>query len=107
MIDLTAVTSHPDVKGAVLGDYEGTLLQSSDDVDGESIAAVMVLFFLALRGAGEHLGFGELQRVSISGARQAAVVSAVRDGVLTALVDPPRSLAVAERFLESALASEV
>jgi predicted regulator of Ras-like GTPase activity (Roadblock/LC7/MglB family) len=97
------VTSLPEVKGVVLGDLEGTFHDAVNEDDGESIAAVMGFICANVLQAGESLGLGTLHRVSLSGPTHASVALVQGRSVITAAVEPARSLAAVEKVLDSTL----
>ena len=103
MADLALVTSLPEVKGVVLGDLEGTFHDAVNEDDGESIAAVMGFVCATVVQAGESLGLGALQRVSLSGPTRASVLLVQGNSVISAAVEPARALGAVEKALDSSL----
>jgi hypothetical protein len=102
MSDLTMIANVPDVKSAVLGDLSGGFLDAVREQDGETIAAVMGFVASALQSAGEQLGLGALHRVAVGGEASASLVLVHGDAVVTARVEPGKSLANVEKQLDHA-----
>jgi predicted regulator of Ras-like GTPase activity (Roadblock/LC7/MglB family) len=96
----------PDVRGAVLGDLTGVFLDAVREPDGETIAAVMGFVASALVQAGELLGLGPLRRVAISGPTRASLVMVEGREVLSAQVEPPRSLSAVEKNVENSISGQ-
>src|SRR5215208_745613 len=93
MTDLATIGKLPDVKSAVLGDLGGGYLDALRESDGETIAAVMGVVSSALSTVAGELGFGALRRISIAAEATAWVVSVEGNAVLTACIQPAKSLA--------------
>lgn len=103
MSDLALIAKLPDVKSAVLGDLGGAFLDAIQEPDGETVAAVMGFVATHLVEAGAQLGLGGLRTVSVAGPVRGCLV-AVRDrSVLTATVEPSRSLGAVEKAVETSL----
>jgi hypothetical protein len=103
MSDLTLIAGIPDVKGAVLGDLAGGLLDAVDEGDGETVAAVMGFLATAVGQVGQDLGLGPLERVSLSGEAQAHVVLVRGGSVVAARVERPAALSAVEKAIDGAL----
>jgi predicted regulator of Ras-like GTPase activity (Roadblock/LC7/MglB family) len=103
MSALSTIAQLPAVRGAVLGDLTGVFLDAVREPDGETIAAVMGFVASALVQAGDLLGLGTLRRIAVSGETRASLV--VLDGkhVLSAQVEPPRSLTAVEKHVETSI----
>jgi hypothetical protein len=107
MTDLATIAKLPDVKGAVLGDLGGGYRDAFGEQDGETIAAVMGFVSSTLAQVGEDLGIGALRRISVAAGAGACVVVVQDDAVLTASIEPARSLAAVEKALDTAAHAEV
>jgi predicted regulator of Ras-like GTPase activity (Roadblock/LC7/MglB family) len=107
MTELTRFASLPDVKSAVLGDLAGSFLDSLREPDGESVAAVMGFVCSTLAHVGAELGLGALRRVSVTSDVRACVVLVTGDSVVTACIEPARSLAAFEKALDHAASLKV
>jgi hypothetical protein len=90
----------PDVSSAVLGDLAGVHHESVREEDGESVAAVVGFVASALLEAGEVLGLGSLRSVSATAPGRARIILLRGQTVLTATVEPARSLSAVEKALE-------
>jgi predicted regulator of Ras-like GTPase activity (Roadblock/LC7/MglB family) len=97
------ITKLPEVVSYVVSDREGMLLESTPDVDGESIGAVNAVSASALARAGEALGLGELLRAAVVGPKTACVVNVQGDEVVAVYLDPRKPMAAFETKLEGAL----
>jgi len=107
MIDLATIAKVPEVKSAVLGDLAGGYLDAFDELDGESVAAVMGFVSSTLTDAGDQLGLGPLRRIAVAGETGASVVLVHEQLVMTASVEPPKALAAVEKALDSAVLGKV
>jgi predicted regulator of Ras-like GTPase activity (Roadblock/LC7/MglB family) len=107
MRDLDTIARLQDVKGAVLGDLAGAFHDAVHEQDGETIAAVMGFVSSALLHAGDQLGLGALRRISVSGEARACVIVLQGDQVITAWVEPGRSLAAVEKVLDNPVDGKV
>jgi predicted regulator of Ras-like GTPase activity (Roadblock/LC7/MglB family) len=99
----TQIAKFPEVTALVVTDDTGTLLDSSGDIDGESFGAVHVVAMQALLRCGSALGLGALQRITVTGARRACVISLYDREVLGVYIDPSKSLGAFEKKLDTAL----
>lgn len=106
MLDALAVNSLPEVMSTVLGDRDGALLECHDDPDGETVAAVTGFAMTHMLEAGERLGLGDLHRLTTSGGGKASLVYLSGDFLLTAWVDPKRSITAVEKKIDEMLLSE-
>jgi predicted regulator of Ras-like GTPase activity (Roadblock/LC7/MglB family) len=107
MTDLATIAKLPDVKGTVMGDLGGGCHDTRGDADGETIAAVMGFVSSTLAHVGEELGMGGLRRISIAAESTAWVVAVEGGAVLTACIQPARSLAAVEKSLDTPAGQEV
>ncbi len=96
-MNLSQLAAIPDIESAVLGDLSGVYLDSVNHPDGEAIAAVMGFAANQLLAAGESLGLGALQRVSLTGASAACFIALESDSVIAAYFDPRKSAAAVEK----------
>jgi serine/threonine protein kinase len=101
---LSVLANLPDVRGAVLGDLAGVLLDAVREPDGETVAAVTGFLATAMAQTGELLGLGALRRIAVSGEARASLVVVEGAHVLAAHVAPPRSLAAVEKQVETSIA---
>ncbi len=99
MSDLSTIAKLPGVKGAVLGDLEGTFLEAAGDADGEATAAEMGFVATTLAAAGDQLGLGALRRFSAASPARGVVAALRRGQVLTARVEPARAIPAVEKAL--------
>ena len=103
MFDLALIGGVPGVRSAVLGDLSGGYLDALREPDGEGVAAVMGFPSSAMAQAGDQLGLGDLRRISFAGVGTACVVTLAGASVMTARIEPARSLAAVEKALETSL----
>ena len=102
MPDLALITSIPEVRSGVLSDPTGALLDSFNEPDGESVAAVIGFLANTMGQAGEQLGLGQLERISCSSEQQACVLVVEPTSIACAFVESPRALPAVERTLDGA-----
>ncbi len=91
------------VRGAVLGDLDGTFLDAVREPGGEAIAAEMGFLAASLLEAGEALGLGPLHTAALAGSARASLVVVRGRAVLTARVEPPKALPLVEKSVETSL----
>ncbi|MGC4067544.1 MAG: roadblock/LC7 domain-containing protein [Polyangiaceae bacterium] len=103
MKEFSAIAKLPDVLGAVLSDHSGALLDWSGSVDGETAGAVHAFTVRAFTQAGDLLGVGAFQRVSIVGPTKACVVTLHGDTILGTYTDPTKPIASVEKRLQDTL----
>lgn len=92
-----------EIKKSVVGDFMGALLESLGESDGESVAAVMGFTANNFGQAGETLGLGALQRVSVSGKKNSCIVTILDNMIVTAYFDPTIAVATIEKKIDTAL----
>jgi predicted regulator of Ras-like GTPase activity (Roadblock/LC7/MglB family) len=102
MTDLTLLTRLPQVRRAVQASFDGALLATSGETDGEALAGVSAFLVAAMTDAGEQFGLGTLRWISVDGEGQAMLVAREEDAVLLGYVEPPRSLAAVEKAVDAA-----
>jgi predicted regulator of Ras-like GTPase activity (Roadblock/LC7/MglB family) len=100
MMDLELLVRLPDVRSAVLGDLGGLYQDGFQEPDGPAVAAVAGMVASLLLEVGEQMGLGPLRSASVSGATRARIFLLRADAVMTATVEPARSLGAVERALE-------
>ena len=93
----------PEILGAVLSDPAGALIESFGSTDAEAAAAVHSFSAQSLGQAGDLLGLGTLDRVSIVGPTRVCTISKQSDGVLGVYVDPTKPLASIEKKIQDTL----
>ena len=101
MSELEQVARLPGVSGAIRSDLEGTLLERAREPDGEAVAAVMGFVATALLEAGETLGLGALERLSVAGSRRSCLVLVRAGTLITASVEPPQLAGALEKSVDS------
>jgi predicted regulator of Ras-like GTPase activity (Roadblock/LC7/MglB family) len=101
MPDLAMIAQLADVKSAVLGNLAGGYHDAVREQDGETIAAVMGFVSSAMVHAGDQLGLGALHRISIVGEARGCLIVVQGDSVITARVEPGKSLAAVEKVLDT------
>ncbi len=100
MADLTTIAKLPDVKSAVLGDLAGALHDAVREPDPETVAAVIGFVSSALAQAGDQLGLGALRRIAVAAAARACIVVVQGHSVVTAWIEPAKSLGAVEKLLD-------
>jgi predicted regulator of Ras-like GTPase activity (Roadblock/LC7/MglB family) len=103
MKEFSSISKIPGVIAAVVGDSDGALVEWSGSVDGESSAAVHAFAVRGFAQAGEQVGLGELQRMSIVGPSSACVIAVTRDSLVGVYGDPSKPVAGLERRLQEIL----
>jgi predicted regulator of Ras-like GTPase activity (Roadblock/LC7/MglB family) len=99
----TQIAKFPEVTALVVTDDAGSLLESSGDIDAETLGAVHVVAMQALTRCGNALGLGALDRVTIVGPKRACLIAPYDQEVLGVYVDPTKPLGAFEKKLETAL----
>ena len=107
MSDLATLARIPDVKSAVLGDLAGGFHDAVREQDGETVAAVMGFVSSALVHAGDQLGLGALRRISIAGEARGCLILVDGESVVTARVEPGKSLATVEKVVDTSVRGRV
>jgi len=107
MFDLATIANVPDVKSAVLGDLAGGFLDAVREQDGETIAAVMGFVSSTMLHAGDQLGLGPLRSVSVGGDARGCLVLVEGDSVVTAWIEPGKSLPSVEKMLGAGVHGKV
>ena len=97
------ISRFPEVLATVVTDRSGTLLESTGDIDAETIGAVNAVSAEALIRTGEALGLGALQRTSITGPKKACIIAACDEEIVGIHVDPSKSFGAFEKKLEGVL----
>lgn len=103
MVDLSRFADVPEVKSLVVGDPGGLFLDGFDEPDGESVAAIMGFMSTAIRQVGDQLGLGGLRRVFLVSQSESCVITVQADSVITAYVDPSKSMAAIEKKLDTVI----
>lgn len=103
MFDLALITAVPGVRSALRGDLAGGYLDAVNEPDGEEAAAVMGFLSSTMAQAGDHLGLGELRRISFTGEATACVVALQGASVIAVQIEPARSLPAVEKALDTCL----
>lgn len=103
MKDFNVIAKLPEVVGAVLSDTSGALLDWSGNIDGEVAGAAHAFSVRSLARAGDLLGLGNFQRVSVVGPTKSCVITLQGDTVLGTYVDPTKPLAAIEKKLHDTL----
>jgi predicted regulator of Ras-like GTPase activity (Roadblock/LC7/MglB family) len=99
----TQIAKFPEVTALVVTDDAGSLLESSGNIDSETLGAVHVVAMHALARCGNALGLGELQRLTIAGPKHACLIAVYDHEVLGIYVDPSKPMGAFEKKLEIAL----
>ena len=103
MHNFQLVASIPEVIGAVVSDLQGTLLQSSGEIDAESIGAVVGYSTGLLASAGAELGLGHLGRFILAGPTRTCIVTIQHQELLGVYIDSSRPVANFEKKLDAIL----
>lgn len=103
MKEFNAIAKLPDVIGAVLSDHSGALLEWSGAVDGETAGAVQAFMVRGFSQAGELLGIGNFQRISVVGPSKACVVAVHGESILGTFTDPSKPIAGTEKRIQEAM----
>ncbi len=93
----------PEVAAAVVTDRSGMLVDSTGDVDGETVGAVHAVSADALARTGEILGMGPLQRATITGGKKACVIVTQDEEIAGIYVDPAKPIGTFETKLDTVL----
>ena len=90
----------PEVTALVVSDRSGAMLEATGEIDGEAAGPVYTVSAEALARAGEQLGLGSLQRLSICGPTTACMVVVHDEGVVGIHTDPRKPLVALEKKLD-------
>lgn len=93
----------PEVTALVITDSVGAVLESSGEIDGESLGAVHTVTTQALTRCGDALGLGPLLRVTIASPRHPCLIAVHDADVVGVYVDPGTPLGAFEKKLDAAL----
>jgi len=104
MFDAVAIQGLPEVLSVVVGDREGSLLDSLEEADAETTAAIAGFAASHLVEAGAILGLGDLERITLLGGGGTTILYLGDEAVLTARVDPRQPVASLEARLEALFA---
>jgi len=99
----TQLAKFPEVTAFVVTDEAGSLLESSGDIDAETLGAVHVVMMQALKRCGNALGLGQLQRITVTGPHRACLITPYEQEVLGVYTDPTKPLSAFEKKLETVL----
>lgn len=99
-MDLSAIASLPEVKSAVVCDHAGVLLQVEREPDGEAVAAVVGFLTATLGEMGDELGLGPLHRLAVGGPSRGLLVLAMRDEILSAVIEPSSAFPAVEHAVD-------
>ena len=103
MNNFDAISRLPEAVATVLSDDSGSLLQWVGEIDGETAGAVHAFARQSLGQAGEMLGLGAFERVSIVSAKQACIVATQGNQVLGVYSAAGKAFLALEKKLEAAL----
>ena len=99
----TQIANFPEVTALVVTDDEGSLLESSGDIDSEEVGAAHAVTMRALARCGDALGLGALTRLTVTGGRRPCLIAVYDHEVLGVYVDPTNPIAAFEHKLDGAL----
>jgi predicted regulator of Ras-like GTPase activity (Roadblock/LC7/MglB family) len=96
----TQVAKLAEVTALVVTDETGSLLESSGDIDAESLGAVNIVAMQALTRCGNTLGLGQLDRFTIAGPKHACLIAPYEQEVLGVYLDGTKAIGAFEKKLE-------
>jgi predicted regulator of Ras-like GTPase activity (Roadblock/LC7/MglB family) len=99
----TQIAKFPEVTAVVVTDDAGGLIESTGDIDAESLGPVHVVTIQALDRCGDALGLGALRRLTIAGPKQACLIAPYDQEVLGVYLDPNKPMSAFEKKLETTL----
>lgn len=94
------------VQGVVVCDTEGGLVESVDEADAESVAAVIGFSANQLESLGEMLGLAELEGFAVDSKGISTVVRAVHPGWVAVKVEARRAGSDFTERLDAAVGNE-
>lgn len=103
MSHLHTLAQLPEVTGGVLSDATGAYVDSAGKIDGETAGAINAYCVQALGKAGEMLGLGTFQRITMLGGGLGCLVSAHGAEILGVYFDPSKPHAALEKKLDDLL----
>ena len=96
----TQLARFTEVVALVVSDDSGSLLDSSGDLDAESLGAVHVVVVQALSRCGNVLGIGELGHFTLAGPKHACVIAPHGQEVLGVYVNSAKAIGAFVKKLE-------
>jgi predicted regulator of Ras-like GTPase activity (Roadblock/LC7/MglB family) len=99
----TQIAKFPEVIALVVTDENGSLLESSGDIDGEALGAVHVVMTQAITRCGNALGLGSLERITVTSSKRACLITLGPQEILGVYVDATKPIGAFEKKLETAL----
>lgn len=103
MVNTSAIRNLKEVRGTVVGNTAGALLEAFEEPDGEAVAAVTGFATHRLSEAGAQLGLGTLANLTTTGGQGAFLVAIQDDTVVSVRVDPTASMNPLETKVRDAL----
>ncbi len=100
---LPSLASISEIRAVVIADHSGSLHDAVGGQDNEAVAAIMGFIGTTMNQAGELLGFGPVQRMTVTSPSQAWVVTVKGSAIVGVIADASTSLANLEKKLDSAL----
>jgi predicted regulator of Ras-like GTPase activity (Roadblock/LC7/MglB family) len=98
------IARFPEVTSFVVTDTSGALIESTGEIEGESVAAVVAVAVRSLNSAAEALGIGAFRRSSLTGSGFTCLIAATERELFGIYADPTKPLGPLEKKLESVLA---
>jgi len=100
---LPSLAGISEIRSVVIADHAGSLHDAVGGQENEAVAAIMGFMGTTMNQAGELLGFGPVQRMTITSPTQSWVVTVKGSVIIGVLADASASLANLERKLDSVL----
>jgi predicted regulator of Ras-like GTPase activity (Roadblock/LC7/MglB family) len=99
----TQIAKLPEIIAVVLCDISGALLESTGEIDGESVGAISAVAVKSLNDVGRELGVGDLKRATLSGPGLALVLTSNEQEIVGLYLDPGKPLGAFEKKLDGIL----
>jgi predicted regulator of Ras-like GTPase activity (Roadblock/LC7/MglB family) len=100
---LTALSSIREIKRAIVGDLDGTLIEVLGEPEAEAVAAAMGFAAATMNQVGEILGLGNMRRFTFTGKKDPCIATLLDTTIVAVFVDPAASLPAIEKKLDAAL----
>jgi hypothetical protein len=100
MKNFESVAKIPGIVAAALSNDSGTLLESAGNIDGDTAGAVNAFSVQSFGKAGELLGLGALERITVADPKRSCIAMVMGDEILGVYADSGKSFVSVEKKLE-------
>jgi predicted regulator of Ras-like GTPase activity (Roadblock/LC7/MglB family) len=100
------IARFPEVTAVVVIDPSGAMIESSGEIDGEQVGAVIAVLVRSLNTTAEALGIGVLKRASLTGAGFTCLMGVTERELFGVYADPTKPLGPLEKKLDGVLTQQ-